>query len=197
MSKNNLIDSSNILNLAKCCTRQSFYKERRVFFGILSTISAATFPSMTHDDKSISTSVVLLRFSSSSPQRNLNMGPCVWRNGEKNIGRCPKCSCGRIVSISELAMLDSWSLDSPCLSPLVGDHLSLWPLLPNTFANRTYKDQYSLPYNLTSSPESQLEVPHGLMNRNLDSGWYLQGSKKPESWYSQLYAIDEEINQVK
>ena len=83
MSKNNLIDSSNILNLAKCCTRQSFYKERRVFFGILSTISAATFPSMTHDDKSISTSVVLLRFSSSSPQRNLNMGPCVWRNGEK------------------------------------------------------------------------------------------------------------------
>ena len=132
----------------------------------------------------------------------LHSGTSTWDHAcgeteKKTLAVAPKCSCGHIVSISELAMLDSWSLDSPCLSPLVGDHLSPWPLLPNTFANRTYKDQYSLPYNLTSSPESQLEVPHGLMNRNLDSGWYLQGSKKPESWYSRLYAIDEEINQVK
>lgn len=68
MSKNNLIDNSNIWNLAKCCTKQSFYKERRVFFGILST----TFPSMTHDDKSISNIgcavEILLLLSTAEPQ---------------------------------------------------------------------------------------------------------------------------------
>lgn len=105
--------------------------------------------------------------------------------------RCPKCSCGRIVSISELAMLDSWSLDSPGLSPFGG-----WSLVTLAFAAKQIwsnllreltKTHTAYFHNLTSSPESQLEVPHGLMNRNLDSGWYLQGSKKPESLYSRLY----------
>ena len=46
---------------------------------------------------------------------------------------------------------------------LAGDHLSLWPLLPNKSAKRTYKDPYGLlPRSHKLTRKSQLEFPHEL-----------------------------------